>query len=608
MKLAYRVYEVTRWWRPDATKVFSVAPWLMVLLAVLLTGCAVTDRFGEFSEFKRYTDETGFIRLPVIFIPGMKGSRLFLVDEADGDKEVKELWGTSGSVALREGFDDLLLDFRAKMGPAGKPGESYPDPEKYRPYHSERQKRLGVRAGPLDTYRFGFGELFFAEFDIYGTLRRFLTNEKEGGYVEDPKRRELDCRDCRDLFFFSYDWRLDNRVAAVRLALELPRYRKEYMELQAARFYKTKGLDPRDAKNRKSFDEYWTTVVHHERNKGLFNAAGDIKFMVVGHSMGGLVARYFVWGMGRQDDVHRLLLMATPNLGAVDTLKAFGEGEFPEALTTYVAKWLPFSVFRQTDTKPILFSFASVFSLLPRHPRAAENFKLADLGLALDQSLAVFEARRPEQYFNHYWNLGLVPTLRSMRRYLGDAGEEAILSQMRDHLYGQLRSSFCFHHAIGFKVIRGGPGAKKVFDECEERARIELAEKFVKHAEPRLAGTSLAQGPRGKEVTPPPSPPVILFGGHCHRTYYRARLTGGRLEYVIAPEGQPQDSDGYGGYEYGDGRVPIWSTGWERPLDGIVPGYTFFLCEDHVGLVKNPAFRYNLLRELQVVRGLAAFY
>src|SRR2546427_2980354 len=128
-----------------------VSCWLVSALALLVTGCAITEQFGEFAEFRQA--QPGFVRLPVIFVPGIKGSRLALVDEADGDREVKELWGTSGSVALREGFDDLLLDFRYKMGPAGTPGESYPHPEVYRPFHSKLQKRVGWRAGILETYR-----------------------------------------------------------------------------------------------------------------------------------------------------------------------------------------------------------------------------------------------------------------------------------------------------------------------------------------------------------------------------------------------------------------------------------------------------------------------
>lgn len=579
------------WWK-CWRNIVRLSSWLIAGLLFLAPGCAVTG-FGQFTEFQQYAGQRGYIRLPVIFIPGIKGSRLFLVDEANADREVKELWGTSSSVAVLHGFDDLLLDIRYKMGSPRSPGESYPDPEQYRPFNNKLQTRLGVRTGLLDSYRLGFNELVFAEFDIYGTMRRFLVDNKEGGYVLD-----------RDLFFFSYDWRLDNRIAAVRLALELPRFRKEYMRLQAERFCTKSGFSQCGDEQRRLFDDYWKNVVQRDpRNKGLFNAAGDPKFIVVGHSMGGLVARYFVSGLGREDDVQRLLLLATPGFGAVDALKAFAKGEYPESLWTYLTKWFPLSPYSETDTKPILFSFASMFQLLPRHPRAVQNISLRELGLELNQSLTDFDsvasmppARIGEGYLNRYEELSLVPSDRSVGRYLKGIDQATIRSYVREHLYANLRSSFCFHRAIRSNAMGTNPDERKILDDCQEGARIKLAERFIKQLDPTLASVSL--GLRSEHI----APPVIVFAGHCHRTYYRARLVDKRLTYVIAPEETAELANEATAYEYGDDRVPLWSVGWDRPLDERNPGYTFFLCEDHVGLVKNPAFRYNLLRELQVIR------
>ena len=104
------------------------------------------------------------------------------------------------------------------------------------------------------------------------------------------------------------------------------------------------------------------------------------------------------------------------------------------------------------------------------------------------------------------------------------------------------------------------------------------------------------------------APTTIIFGGHCQRTYYLARVVGSKLEFVEAPQlGRQTPEEVTGDYELGDGRVPVWSVGWGRPVNALVPGYNFFLCADHLGMVKDPAFRYNLLRELLVVRPIPPF-
>ena len=88
----------------------------------------------------------------------------------------------------------------------------------------------------------------------------------------------------RNLFEFPYDWRRDNRVAARRLQ----RQGGEWLEA-------------------------WRAA----------SGADDAKLVLVGHSMGGLVSRYFLEVLGGWKDARALLTFGTPyrgSLGALDTL------------------------------------------------------------------------------------------------------------------------------------------------------------------------------------------------------------------------------------------------------------------------------------------------
>ena len=211
--------------------------------------------------------------------------------------------------------------------------------------------------------------------------------------------------------------------------------------------------------------------------------------------------------------------------------------------------------------------------------------------------LKEFESITANRYYEKYRQLSLLPSVRSMQRYLKGIDQTGITAKIREHLYANLRSAFCFHRSIGLEVVKGEREAISILKECQENERIRVAERFIKHVEPRLANTALPTTNRNGTAT------VIIFAGHCHPTYYRGRLVENRFTYLRAPEGRDESQGNEPlEYEYGDGRVPVWSAGWERPVGGISPGYTFFLCEDHVGLVKNQSFRYKLLRELLVIR------
>lgn len=133
-------------------------------------------------------------------------------------------------------------------------------------------------------------------------------------------RRQLfarfDLAEGRNYLEFPYDWRRDNRVAARRL----------------------------DRSARAAL-AHWRQV----------SGQPDAKLMLVGHSMGGLVARLFLelhegWRVTR-----RLVTFGTPYSGAVKALNVLANGFRPG--------WGPFAL----DFSRMLRSFTSVYQLLPSY-------------------------------------------------------------------------------------------------------------------------------------------------------------------------------------------------------------------------------------------------
>jgi len=113
-----------------------------------------------------------------------------------------------------------------------------------------------------------------------------------------------------------YDWRRDNRVAARRLAaLALP-------------------------------------ALHEHRRDN-----PDAKLILIGHSMGGLVARYFLECMDGWKDTRMLITFGTPYRGSLAALNFLANG--------FVKKVGPFKV---ADLSELLRSLTSVYQLLPIYP------------------------------------------------------------------------------------------------------------------------------------------------------------------------------------------------------------------------------------------------
>lgn len=177
----------------------------------------------------------------------------------------------------------------------------------------------GVTAGPLIPGLSMIPTLF--KVDGYGHLRDFLrthftltspTKESAGNFVE-----------------FGYDWRLSNQLTAKRLA--------DVVIHELARWRKQSGNQ-------------------------------DAKLILICHSMGGLVARWFLEGLGHRDLARTLITIGTPYQGAVKALEALVNG-------------LSIVGIQLTD---LVRSFPSVYQLLPTYP-------CLDIGNGEVQKLGTFD-------------------------------------------------------------------------------------------------------------------------------------------------------------------------------------------------------------------------
>ena len=196
----------------------------------------------------------------------------------------------------------------------------------------------------------------------------------------------FDVTEGKNWFDFPYDWRRDNRVAARQLAERAPGW------LQAWR---------RQSGNR------------------------DAKLVLVGHSMGGLVARHYLEVLGGWHDTRMLVTFGTPYRGSLNALdflcNGFKKGIGPVGL----------------DLTRLLRSLTSVYQLLPRYPvvdvgtgeltRVAETPGLpgvdalrAAAALRFHHDIdAAIEARPPNSYAIHPIVGILQPTKQSARFHEG---------------------------------------------------------------------------------------------------------------------------------------------------------------------------------------------
>ncbi|MBI3726091.1 hypothetical protein HY251_19350 [bacterium] len=278
----------------------------------IVAGCASSAEpdLGEiYTKAARFHDAE---RNPVVVIPGILGSKL--VDPASG----KAVWGAFGGGAVDpetpEGARLVALPMKEGV-----------------PLAALRDKV--APAGVLDRVKLSFAGLPI-DLNAYFHILKALG---VGGYRDeglalagavDYGKKHFTC------FQFDYDWRRGNVENARRL--------HEFLVEKAA-------------------------YVRSERKKQ-FGTEGTVKFDVVAHSMGGLLARYYLeygaadlpadgsepkitWAGAEQ--IERLIVVGTPNAGSVQSLIQLVQGaSFAPVLPSY--------------RSAILGTMPAVYELLPR--------------------------------------------------------------------------------------------------------------------------------------------------------------------------------------------------------------------------------------------------
>jgi len=293
-------------------------------------------------------------RNPVIVIPGILGSRL--VNQATGMRVWGAFKGVSVDPGTKEGAQLLSL-------PISDPAACY-----FQTDCSLKDQRDELAPdGVLDEFNL---DLFGLPIGVqaYANILAILG---AGGYTD--QSLGLSGVDYGDEHFtcfqFDYDWRRDN----VENAKRLEKFIAEKKAFVRKEYKKKFGIDKE-----------------------------DIKFDIVAHSMGGLLARYFLRYGGKDmnevdadnipwtggDDVERLIMVGTPNAGSVDSFKDLVEG-FDAGKPV-----LPFY------SSSLLGTYPSIYQLLPR-PR----HKSIVWGENNGQKATAVDLYNPVLWEQHGWGL-----------------------------------------------------------------------------------------------------------------------------------------------------------------------------------------------------------
>ena len=308
-----------------------------VLLTAVLCACSSTPDQHEFLKqtYDRTAQYHGPDRNPVIVIPGILGSRL--VDDETG----RVVWGAFTRPYANPNSPEELRLIALPIAP-----ESIVAPNRVRPDGVLESLELNFAGIPIHIAAYG---------GILNTLGA-------GGYVDESLGLDtIDYgTDHFTCFQFDYDWRQDLSFNAHRLKIFIDE-RRRYIQNEYDRLYGIKDA--------------------------------EVKFDIVGHSMGGLLTRYFLRYGGHElpedgsvppvtwegaNDVARAILVAPPNAGSLDAfeqlIKGFSAG----------------GPFIPTYEAAVLGTFPSLYQLMPR-PRHGRIIKDNDInqpvGDLYDQTL-----------------------------------------------------------------------------------------------------------------------------------------------------------------------------------------------------------------------------
>lgn len=296
----------------------------LLMSAGFLGGCSTFTKKDPKVNLGRIYDDAAqspdFLRNPVIVIPGLLGSKL--TDSVTG----KSVWGV---------FDDNYVDLnKAKNYPL----VALPMVQK----SPGRISHRAVPNGAMTSLKFRAAGVPL-ELQAYGGILKTLG---VGGF-RDSSLGKADINWDKEhftCFQFDYDWRLSCVQNARRLD-DFIREKKAYVQARSRAIY---------GKSRP-----------------------DLKFNLVAHSMGGLIARYYLryggqpmpadgsaprlsWAGARH--LEQVVLVGTPNSGSVSVFRDLLEGK------EFVSEWKRrlFDISLPNLPAGVLGTFPSLYELLPR--------------------------------------------------------------------------------------------------------------------------------------------------------------------------------------------------------------------------------------------------
>jgi pimeloyl-ACP methyl ester carboxylesterase len=369
---------------------------------------------------------------------------------------------------------------------------------------------------------------FMPEIGVYGALLKALENQ--GGY----RRGDIDAPppdgDRDTYYLFAYDWRRDNVESARKLAEKI-------------------------------------AEIKRRTNRP------DLRFDIIAHSMGGLIARYFaMYGdvdvlarpqQPRPDwrgaqSVRSLVLFATPNAGSMDALRSLIYGySITEANKPRIN---PFKSLGRVT----IFTAPSVYQILPRR----ESARFYDAKLE-PVKIDLYDVETWERY---HWSAAFDPEIANR----------------------VLKSSI-----KRFGESEGRPAAAKT---------LALRAAYLRAVLKRAADFQEALDAAGP---PPETLRLHLMGGDCEPTVAGALIVDvkGETQTHFYPRHIPSElrKEAFKKlFVPGDGRVTRQSLfglsfDLEQPDAGITqmmkqaPSYTLFGCDTHGDLPINPTMLDNLL-------------
>ena len=360
----------------------------------ILSGCTILQKQPSADLNRIYSKAASSHRKeinPVIVIPGILGSKI--IDDLSG----KSIWGNFSEDFLSYKKSSHLTRIALPVHGTGQQASASPD-------------------GALSSIHFRILGLPIRQL----AYSRILNTLGTGGYIDSNQRKnDIDWgKNHFTCFQFSYDWRKSNAENAQALHQFI--------------------LDKKKAIRKNSIKLYGED-------------RPNIKFNIVAHSMGGLIARYYLrygkqplpknndlpslnWAGAKHID--QLILVGTPNSGSIQAFDELLDGK------TFLSGWKRrlFSVTLPTFPPSIIGTYPSVYELLPRTRHQAL------LNANDNQTLDIYN---PELWKQQKWGI-LNPSERERIKYLlpQTTSEPQREEIVYNHLKHNLQKAKQFHRSL----------------------------------------------------------------------------------------------------------------------------------------------------------------